>query len=119
MTENYLEFTVETPGERLDKLIVAQAGDDLSRAQIQALIKDGKVTVNGAQIKPGIKLKGGEKIRVELPAPKEADTVKPEAIPLTILYEDADLAVIDKPAGMTVHPGVGNETGTLVSALLA
>jgi 23S rRNA pseudouridine1911/1915/1917 synthase len=119
MTEQILEFSVETPGERLDKLIVTQAGDGLSRAQIQALIKDGKVTVNGAQIKPGIKLKGGEQIRVELPAPKELDKVKPEAIALNVLYEDADLAVIDKPAGMIVHPGVGNETGTLVSAMLS
>jgi 23S rRNA pseudouridine1911/1915/1917 synthase len=119
MTDNFLEFTVETPGERLDKLIVAQAGDSLSRAQIQTLIKEGKVMVNGLQIKPGIKLKGGEQVRVELPPPKEPETVKPEAIPLNILYEDADLAVIDKPAGMTVHPGVGGETGTLVSAILS
>ncbi len=119
MTENFLEFSVKNPGERLDKLIVSQAGDGLSRAQIQALIKDGKVSVNGSQVKAGIKLKGGEQIRVELPAPKEPDKVKPETIPLTVVYEDDDLAVIDKPAGMTVHPGVGNETGTLVSAMLA
>ncbi len=119
MAEQFLEFTVEAAGERLDKLIVSHAGDHLSRAQIQALIKEGKVTVNGSQVKQGVKLKGGEKIRVELPAPKEPDTVKPEAIPLTVVYDDPDLAVIDKPAGMTVHPGVGNETGTLVSAMLS
>jgi 23S rRNA pseudouridine1911/1915/1917 synthase len=76
------------------------------------------VTVNGVQVKPGIKLKGGEQVVVQLPPPKAIETVQPEAIPLTVLYEDPDIAVIDKPAGMTVHPGLGNETGTLVSAML-
>ncbi|MBZ0282344.1 MAG: RluA family pseudouridine synthase [Anaerolineae bacterium] len=118
MTEN-LEFTVQNPGERLDKLIVTQVGDRLSRAQIQTLIKDGMVTVNGAQVKAGIKLKGGETITVMIPVREAPENVKPEAIPLTVLYEDKDIAVIDKPAGMTVHPGVNNETGTLVAALLS
>ncbi len=119
MGEQLIEFTVETSGERLDKLIVERVGDDLSRAQIQTLIKDGQVTVNGEQVKSGVKLHGGEHIRLLIPAREENDTVEPEAIPLTVLYEDADIAVIDKPAGMTVHPGVGNEKGTLVSAMLA
>lgn len=119
MSEAHIQFTVEPPGERLDKLIVEQLGDALSRAQIQALIKEGKVTVNGAQVKPGIKLKGGEQIAVDLPPPSAPELVKPEAIELNIVYEDADLAVIDKPAGMTVHPGLGNETGTLVNAIFA
>ncbi len=119
MSEQQVEFTVETPGERLDKLIVAQVGDSLSRVQIQALIKEGLVTVNDEQVKPGIKLKGGERIRVMIPHREEATSVTPESIPLTVLYEDADIAVIEKAAGMTVHPGVGNETGTLVAALLA
>jgi 23S rRNA pseudouridine1911/1915/1917 synthase len=119
MSEQLVEFTVATPGERLDKLIVAQVGDSLSRAQIQTFIKDGLVTVNGAQVKAGIKLKGGERISLTIPAREAEDTVVPEAIPLTVLYEDEDIAVIDKPAGMTVHPGVGNEKGTLVSAMLA
>jgi 23S rRNA pseudouridine1911/1915/1917 synthase len=119
MTDKLLEFVVNYPGERLDKLIVAQVGDDLSRVQIQALIKEGKVTVDGQQVKPGVKLKGGERIAVTIPQRAPAETVQPETIPLTILYEDAALAVIDKPAGMTVHPGDAHETGTLVSALLA
>lgn len=114
-----LEFTVNSPGQRLDKLIVAQVGDSLSRAQIQALIKDGKVTVNGEQVKSGVKLKGGERIIISIPPRESSAEVKPEVIPLDVLYEDNDIAVIDKPAGMTVHPGVGNETGTLVSAMLA
>lgn len=118
MTDQTLQFTVETPGERLDKLIVAQVGDSLSRAQIQTLIKGGQVTVNGEQIKPGIKLKGGETINVIIPVKEEPKGVQPEAIPLNVIYEDKDLAVIDKPAGLTVHPGMGNETGTLVAALL-
>lgn len=114
-----LEFTVKAAGERLDRLIVAHVGDSLSRAQIQVLIKDGKVSVNGVQVKAGVKLKGGERISVIIPAREISDEVKPEAIPLEVLYEDDEIAVIDKPAGMTVHPGVGNETGTLVSAMLS
>jgi len=119
MTEKQIDFTVTSPGERLDKLVVEQIGDSLSRAQVQALIKDGKVTVNGAQVKSGVKLKGGEQISVTIETREVSETVEPEAIPLAIVYDDPDFAVIDKPAGMTVHPGVGNEKGTLVSALLA
>ncbi len=119
MTEQQINFTVSTSGERLDKLVVEQVGDSLSRAQIQAMIKDGKVTVNGAQVKSGIKLKGGEQISVTIATREETETVVPEAITLTVVYDDPDFAVIDKPAGMTVHPGVGNEKGTLVSALLS
>lgn len=119
MTEQQINFTVTNPGERLDKLVVEHVGDSLSRAQIQTLIKEGKVTVNGGQVKSGIKLKGGEQISVTIPIREVSEAVKPEAIPLIIIYDDPDFAVIDKPAGMTVHPGVGNEEGTLVSALLA
>ncbi|MBL8165293.1 MAG: RluA family pseudouridine synthase, partial [Anaerolineae bacterium] len=119
MSEQIVEFTVDTPKERLDKLVVAHVGERLSRAQIQALIKDGLVTVNGERVKPGIKLRGGEQVQVTIPLREAPEGVKPEAIPLVVLYEDKDLAVIDKPAGMTVHPGVGNEQGTLVSAILA
>ncbi len=113
-----MSFTVADGGERLDKLIVAQVGDDFSRAQIQALIKEGQVTVNGLPVKAGIKLKGGEQISITLPEKDAPEKVQPEAIALDVLYEDKFLAVINKPAGMIVHPGVGNETGTLVSALL-
>ncbi len=119
MTEQQIEFTVGMSGERLDKLVVEQVGDALSRAQIQALIKDGKVTVNGAQVKSGVKLKGGEHIAVTITSRDSTEEVMPEAIPLVVVYDDKDIAVIDKPAGMTVHPGTGNEKGTLVSALLS
>lgn len=112
-----LEFTVTDKGQRLDKLLVDQL-PDLSRMQIQTLIKDGHITVNGEQIKPGIKLKGGEQVRVVIP-PAPQTTMLPESIPLSVLYEDAEIAVIEKPAGLVVHPGSGVESGTLVNALLA
>ncbi len=112
-----IEFTAPS-GERLDKALVAQVGEMLSRAQIQALIKEGQVTVNGEQVKAGVKLKGGETIRVTIP-PRREETIEPEAIPLDVIYEDAEIAVIDKPAGLIVHPGVANEKGTLVHAMLA
>ncbi len=122
--DKLLEFQVQDSGERLDKLILAQLEvleeyETLSRTQIQGLIKDGQVTVNDSPAKPGIKLRGGERVRVRLPAPLTDEYVQPEEIPLQILYNDDVLAVVNKPAGMVVHPGDGNETGTLVNALLA
>ena len=117
MEAQIIEFTVDDAGERLDKLIVAQV-DGLSRSQVQALIKSGGVMVDGEIVKPGVKLRGGEMVRVTLPEPETTEIV-PEAIPLNIIYEDDFIAVIDKPAGLVVHPGVGNESGTLVNALLA
>lgn len=113
------EFIVPGSGERLDKILVTQLGERLTRSQIQQLIKDGHVMVNGKVIKPGIRLKGGETIKLEIPPTPPDTTVIPEPIDLTILYEDEDLAVIDKPAGLIVHPGVGSEGGTLVHAILA
>jgi 23S rRNA pseudouridine1911/1915/1917 synthase len=117
MSAETFEFTVEQAGERLDKLIVARRAD-LSRAQVQSLIKEGHVTVNGDRVKAGVKLRGGEAVRVTIPPPVEPE-IKPEQIDLKIVYEDESLAVIDKAAGMVVHPGVGNESGTLVHAILA
>lgn len=117
MSNRTLELTANIPGERLDKFIVASV-DNLSRAQIQALIESGAVTVNGQTAKPGLKLKGGERIILNVP-PQQKEIIQGEAIPLDIIYEDDDLAVIDKPAGMVIHPGTGNESGTLVNAILA
>ncbi len=111
-----VEFVVEGAGERLDKLLTAQI-PDLTRTQVQALIKDGAVSVNEKAIKAGIKLRGGEHVRIAIPPPPLAELL-PENIPLTVLYEDADIAVIDKAAGMVVHPGAGVEGGTLANALL-
>lgn len=114
-----LEFTAAGGGERLDKIITAQVGERLTRTQVQALIRDGRVTVDGAAVKAGVKLKGGERIVVTIPPPVDDSSVTPEQIPLNVIYEDDELAVIDKPAGLVVHPGAGNASGTLVNAILA
>jgi 23S rRNA pseudouridine1911/1915/1917 synthase len=116
-----LFFRATSSGERLDKLITGHLGDSVTRSQVQALIRDGHVTVNGQVAKPGWKLKGGEVIAVTVPPPPDADAeaVAPELIPLDVVYEDADLAVLNKPAGLVVHPGAGNQSHTLVNALLA
>jgi 23S rRNA pseudouridine1911/1915/1917 synthase len=106
-------------GERLDRILVTRLGDRLTRSQLQALIKDGHATVNGAAVKTGFKLKGGEQIALTIPPPPVADSVAPEPIALDIVYEDDELAVINKPAGLVVHPGAGNLSGTLVNAILA
>lgn len=119
MDAEQLQFSVKVSGQRLDKVIMSHVGDRFSRAQVQAFIKEGLVTVDGKAVKAGIKLKGGEQITITVPPRDESRAVQPEAIPLTVLYEDDDLAVIDKPAGMVVHPGVGDEASTLVSAILA
>jgi 23S rRNA pseudouridine1911/1915/1917 synthase len=117
MPDQQIEFTTEEAKQRLDKLIVAQL-DGVSRTQVQAMIKDGQVTVDGEQVKSGIKLRGGEKIVVTL-VQQDDKTIRPEDIPLDVIYEDDDLAVIEKNATMVIHPGIGNESGTLVHAILA
>jgi 23S rRNA pseudouridine1911/1915/1917 synthase len=113
------DFTADTRGERADKVLVAHLGDRLTRSRLQTLIKDGNVTIDGKPIKPGVRLKGGEQIHVIVPPIPVDSTVAPEPIPLQVIYDDADIAVIDKPAGLIVHPGINDETGTLVNALLA
>ncbi len=90
---------------------------DQSRSQIQRLIKDEQVTVAGKVGKSNLAVKQGQDVAVVLPEAAEA-TPKPEALDLRIIYQDADLAVVDKPAGMVVHPAAGHSTGTLVNALL-
>ena len=100
---------------RLD--VCVSEGAKLTRSAAQRLIREGAVTVDGRREKAGRPLSGGERIEVCLPEPASIDA-KPEDIPLTILYEDADLAVVDKPQGMVVHPAPGHATGTLVNALL-
>ncbi|MGB8540343.1 MAG: RluA family pseudouridine synthase [Candidatus Acidiferrales bacterium] len=106
----------ETAGQRLDSFLAAHLGDT-SRTHVQALIDAGRVQVNGAAKKPSYRLEAGETVTVEIPAPLLPGVVA-ENIPLDILYEDADLAVVNKPAGMIVHPGAGADSGTLVAALL-
>lgn len=104
-------------GERLDKVIAGRI-DELSRTHIQQLIKDGLALVNDAASKSAYRMEPDDCVSVEIPF-EEAVEVLPEDIALTIIYEDEVLAVIDKPAGMVVHPGNANESGTLVNAILA
>jgi 23S rRNA pseudouridine1911/1915/1917 synthase len=116
LEERILEVSFDAVPNRLDRFL-AESFPDLSRSQIKRLIEDGAVLLDGAEAKAALKLRGGEKISVSLPEPSPVET-GPEAIPLTILYEDSSLIVIDKPAGMVVHPAPGHPGGTLVNALL-
>ena len=110
------EGTVSSEGERLDVFAAALAG--VTRSRAGALMKDGHVIVDGvAQPKAGFRLKPGMRVAVEVPDPAPS-RARAEDIDLDIVYQDADLAVIFKPSGMVVHPAAGNETGTLVNALL-
>lgn len=105
-----------TEAERLDVFAAALA--DVTRSRAGALIRDGLVTVDGEiQTKAGFKLKPGMSVAVSLPEPTPA-RAQAEDIPLQIVYQDRDLAVVFKPSGMVVHPAAGNESGTLVNALL-
>ncbi|HXF50630.1 MAG TPA: RluA family pseudouridine synthase [Dehalococcoidia bacterium] len=112
-----IELRADRPRERLDRF-VSRAVPELSRARVQRLIDEGLVTVEGRAAKPSRRLNPGERVRVVVPPP-EPVALEPEALPLCILYEDADLLVVDKPAGMPVHPGPGHLSGTLVNAVLA
>jgi 23S rRNA pseudouridine1911/1915/1917 synthase len=96
---------------------LAQAFPDLTRSRLKALIDEGKVRVNGAAVKAALRLKGGEEVRVEIPAPVPA-VPQAEALEISVLFEDKDLVVVNKAAGMVVHPAAGNWSGTLVNALL-
>ncbi len=116
--DEIFEFRAEAIGERLDKAIASRMAH-LSRAQIQNLIRDQRVTVDDRAVKSSYRIEGGELVVVRVPAVEKDDTPQPEAIPLTILYEDDCVAVIDKPAGMVVHPAYGHRSGTLVNAILA
>jgi 23S rRNA pseudouridine1911/1915/1917 synthase len=103
---------------RLDAWLAAELEPDLSRSRIKALIEAGAVTVNGVTAKQAKhKIHPGDRVELEVPEPEDADPVG-EDIPLEILYEDDDLIVINKQAGLVVHPGAGNWTGTLVNALI-
>jgi 23S rRNA pseudouridine1911/1915/1917 synthase len=106
----------DAAGGRIDK-VLADLAPELSRARVQALLAEGRIRRGDAVLSdPSAKAVAGEH-RIEIPPPIAAEPA-PEAIPLTVLYEDADLIVVDKPAGMAVHPAPGSETGTLVNALL-
>jgi 23S rRNA pseudouridine1911/1915/1917 synthase len=121
MTDGQIE-TVSVPagqaGGRLDR-VLAESLPQLSRTRLKTLIQDGAVSSSGRTIlDPGYRVKSGESLAVAVPPPEPAEPAG-EAIPLVILHEDADLIVIDKPAGLVVHPATGHRSGTLVNALIA
>lgn len=104
-------------GMRLDRYVADQL-PDLSRGTVQALIESGRVLVDGHHRKPKFRMTPGEVVLVDIPPP-QIDEILPDPIPLKIVYEDADVIVVDKPAGMVVHPAPGHPRGTLANALLA
>ena len=110
-----VEVGPEHEGERLDAFLAA-ALPDRTRSQLQKLIKDGHVS-GAAKLRASTPVKAGQRFTIDLPEAQPSTAVA-EDLPLSILYEDADLVVIDKPAGMVVHPGAGHSRGTVVNALL-
>ena len=117
MTEYRFTVEAQDAGLRLDKLL-AELIPELSRSAITKLIEDGRVTVGDRTVTKSAKASPGDVICVTPDEPQPVDIV-PEAIPLDVVYEDADLLVVNKPKGMVVHPAPGNYTGTLVNALMA
>jgi 23S rRNA pseudouridine1911/1915/1917 synthase len=120
----YTYTVTENAGERLDKLITAllthhEPPEPISRERVQALIKDGLITVNGHASKPAYRVEAGDQLIYPVPQPPPPPVYLPESIPLDVLYEDADLAAINKLPGMVVHPALGHSSGTLVNAILA
>lgn len=111
-----VELGPEAAGARLDKAL-AEALPELSRARLQALLAQGAVSREGVVLTGGSAKAHPGRYEIEIPPPLPAEP-EPEAIPLTVLYEDAHLVVVDKPAGMAAHPAPGSWTGTLVNALL-
>ena len=119
MSEVNRQTTVplELAGERVDKA-AATLFDEFSRAALSGWIQAGDLTVDGARVKPKIRLLGGETLTLNARLEVKEDWNAAEAVPFDVVYEDADLLVISKPAGVVVHPGAGNPRGTLVNGLL-
>ncbi|NLO89334.1 MAG: RluA family pseudouridine synthase [Clostridia bacterium] len=116
--ESELRVVVEEDraGQRIDAFLASQ-NPRLSRSQVQKIIEDGRVKVNGKRVKKNYKLKPRDLVVFSIPEPQKI-TLEPQNIPLNIIYEDGDIIVVDKPRGMVVHPAPGNYSGTLVNALL-
>ena len=109
-------FVCETQGERLDRFLADRCAD-LSRSRIKRLIAEGEVSVDGRARNAGFRLRPGQSVVIAVPDPAPTSML-PQRIPLDVVHEDADLLVVDKPAGMPVHPGVGHPDSTLVNAVL-
>lgn len=110
-----LEITENQAGERIDRFLADS--QDLTRSFLQKILKEGEVIVNGKSVKANYKLRKGDRIEFEISEAVEPDIVA-EDIPLSILYEDADVLVVDKPKGMVVHPAAGHYSRTLVNAVM-
>jgi 23S rRNA pseudouridine1911/1915/1917 synthase len=111
-----LTLDAAASGERLDRVLAALV-PSVSRATLQRWIEEGRVTVDGAKVRGSAKARAGQRV-VITPAPAPPSDAQPEDIPLVVLFEDADLLVVDKPAGLVVHPAAGHPGGTLVNAVL-
>ena len=111
-----LDLPVESRGQRLDRTLAERLPGE-SRASLQRLMRGGRILVAGRPARPSDRVRGGERVEIDRPAP-EPSTLAAEDLPLNVLHEDADLLVIDKPAGQTVHPRSGARSGTVVNALL-
>ena len=109
-------FTCESAGGRLDRFLADRCAD-LSRTRIKRIIADGDVTVDGQGQNAGFRLRSGQTVAIVVPSPAPTHML-PQRIPLDVVYDDDDLLVVDKPAGMPVHPGVGHPDSTLVNAVL-
>ena len=117
MERRLLSVDPADAGTRLDRWLAARVAGR-SRAKIQTLIDDGHVRVDGAAAKASHRLHGGERVEIAL-VPPPPETLQPEAIALSVVHEDEHVLVLDKPAGMVVHPGAGHARGTLAAAVLA
>src|SRR5690348_3152705 len=116
MAARAIVISPENEGARLDVFLTSVVSDH-SRSQIQRLIKEGRIRVDGRDAKANQLVKAGQAVTVDIPPAADTE-LQAEALPLPIVYQDADLIVVDKPAGMVVHPAAGHESGTLVNALL-
>jgi len=110
-----IELTADADGIRVDRFLAERT--QLSRSAIQRLARDGHVTANGAAVDPSHKVRAGESLVVDVPPPEEALSLEAEDIPIDVLYEDPDVIVVNKPAGLVVHPAYGHHSGTLVNAV--
>ena len=117
LIKNPYSFIADKTGVRLDKY-VSEKCSELSRTHAQKLINSGHITVNDRMAKVGLKLNIGDRVDIIIP-PTAPTSLSPEAIPLNIIYEDDDLLVVDKPAGLAIHPAPGHPSHTLVNAILS
>lgn len=115
--KSYL-LEARSSGDRLDKFLYYETAGAVTRTAAAKLIEEGQCLVNGAPCQKNYKVRTGDKVELTVPEPQKVE-LKPEEIPLEIVYEDSDLLVVNKPKGMVVHPAVGHPSGTLVNALMA